>query len=47
MAAGSGPGLTPVKLGQKGSLSTQGGGEVGFGTVNYIIALQGTFPSRN
>ncbi len=68
--AGSGPGLSSYRLGQKGgaetitypriSAVTQKGGKKAltsrgapesnlqpYNTVNYIIALQGVFPSRN
>ncbi len=46
---GQGPGLSPKRLGQKGGLETGNGdsSKVPSLVLNYIICLQGIFPSRS
>jgi len=47
MHAGQGPGLPARRLGSAGTWNDQPGGDSGFQCVNFIMALQGIYPSRN
>ncbi len=47
VGAGTGPGLAPVKLGQKATTGESGKEALSSLGMHYIIALQGIFPSRN